>query len=401
MNQDRIRQRCESMSTGDLVRVLTLERSENSVRFRQIALQVLDSRAIKLENFIDQVTLRLNDGDGMRFDLATAIEHIDEELALWDCLVLTSSLGDALVVQREQAHWTVHIYESERYDRSFFVDSTAELREFASSFLRLEGGIDSVGPAYQLDNWEVVLETDSAELVANVTADLARADIPHTVQSPLFSGDDEGYLRVIVPPGDVDLAVEAIDESEDSLEELYDRAEELAASGDRRAELAVYDRLVLEAPENPAVFYNRGCLLLELRRFDESVDALCEAVAIGLKAVDKHLEVADGGGGGGGLFGVVALLLRAGSNREEKPTVRYPDYIDDAEMVLADLETRLPDNTKLLHSLASIARLKNDVPTAEACYRRILEIDPDDRIAYFNLGYLHSEKGGSPGGEEE
>ena len=82
-------------------------------------------------------------------------------------------------------------------------------------------------------------------------------------------------------------------------------------------------------------------------------------------------------------------------------TSRYPDYIDDAEMVLADLETRLPDNTKLLHSIASIARLKNDVPTAEACYRRILEIDADDRIAYFNLGYLHSEKGGRHGGEEE
>ena len=122
-------------------------------------------------------------------------------------LVLMSSLGDALVVQREQAYWTVHVYESERYDRSFFVDSKAELREFASSFLRLEGGIDAVGPAYHLDDWEVVLETDSAELVTNVTADLARADIPHTVQSPLFSGDDEGNLRVIVPPGDVDLAV--------------------------------------------------------------------------------------------------------------------------------------------------------------------------------------------------
>ena len=401
MNQDRIRQRCESMSTGDLVRALTLERIENSARFRQIALQALESRGIELDSFIDGVSLRLNDGDEMRFDLATAIEHIDEELALWDGLVLMSSLGDALVVQREQAHWTVHVYESERYDRSFFVDSKAELREFASSFLRLEGGIDAVGPAYHLDDWEVVLETDSAELVTNVTADLARADIPHTVQSPLFSGDDEGNLRVIVPPGDVDLAVESIDESGDSLEELYDRAEELAAAGNRQAELAVYDRLVLEAPENPAVFYNRGCLLLELRRFDESVDALCEAVAIGLKAVDKHLEVADGGGGGGGLFGLVALLLRAGSNREEKPNVRYPDYIDDAEMVLADLETRLPDNTKLLHSIASIARLKNDVPTAEACYRRILEIDADDRIAYFNLGYLHSEKGGRHGGEEE
>ena len=51
MNQDRIRQRCESMSTGDLVRALTLERIENSARFRQIALQALESRGIELGQF--------------------------------------------------------------------------------------------------------------------------------------------------------------------------------------------------------------------------------------------------------------------------------------------------------------------------------------------------------------
>jgi len=96
---------------------------------------------------------------------------------------------------------------------------------------------------------------------------------------------------------------------------------------------------------------------------------------------------------------LVALLLRQGgsSSKTEKADIRYPDYVDDAEMILIDLETRLPDNTKLLHSLASIARLKNDIQAAEARYRRILEIDADDRIAYFNLGYLHSEKGGEGG----
>ncbi|HIM57156.1 MAG TPA: tetratricopeptide repeat protein, partial [Candidatus Latescibacteria bacterium] len=50
-------------------------------------------------------------------------------------------------------------------------------------------------------------------------------------------------------------------------------------------------------------------------------------------------------------------------------------------------------NLKILHCLASIARLRNDAGTAEAHYRRILEIDPDDQIAYFNLGFLHSERG--------
>ena len=396
MNQDLLRQRCEAMATDELIRALTLEADENSARFRQTALQALEARGIGLDDFVEQITMQLNNSGAETLEVSAAVERIDESLPLWDVLVLTSSLGDALALQREPAHWTVHVYESETYSSSFFVDSQAELRNFASSFLRLEG-IAPAGPAYQLDNWEVVLESDSLELVEKATAELDRANILHTVQIPLFSGDEEGCLSVIVSPDDVDAANEAIDESAENLEDMYEQATKLFAGGDRMAELAFYDRLVVEAPENPAVFYNRGCLLLELRRFDESVDALCEAVAIGIKSTDKQLEVADAGGGG--LFGLVALLLRQGgsSSKTEKPDIRYPDYVDDAEMILIDLETRLPDNTKLLHSLASIARLKNDIEAAEARYRRILEIDADDRIAYFNLGYLHSEKGGEGG----
>jgi tetratricopeptide (TPR) repeat protein len=396
MNQDLLRQRCEAMATDELIRALTLEADENSDRFRQTALQALEARGIELDDFVEQITMQLNNSGAETLEVSAAVERIDESLPLWDVLVLTSSLGDALALQREPAHWTVHVYESEAYSSSFFVDSQAELRNFASSFLRLEG-IAPAGPAYQLDNWEVVLESDSLELVEKATAELDRANILHTVQIPLFSGDEEGYLSVIVSPDDVDAANEAIDESAENLEDMYEQATKLFAGGDRMAELAFYDRLVVEAPENPAVFYNRGYLLLELRRFDESVDALCEAVAIGIKSTDKQLEVADAGGGG--LFGLVALLLRQGgsSSKTEKPDIRYPDYVDDAEMILIDLETRLPDNTKLLHSLASIARLKNDIQAAEARYRRILEIDADDRIAYFNLGYLHSEKGGEGG----
>jgi len=396
MNQDLLRQRCEAMATDELIRALTLEADENSARFRQTALQALEARGIELDDFVGQITMQLNNSGAETLEVSAAVERIDESLPLWDVLVLTSSLGDALALQREPARWTVHVYESETYSSSFFVDSQAELRDFASSFLRLEG-IAPAGPAYQLDNWEVVLESDSLELVEKATAELDRANILHTVQIPLFSGDEEGYLSVIVSPEDVDAANEAIDQSAEDLEDMYEQATKLFAGGDRMAELAFYDRLVVEAPENPAVFYNRGCLLLELRRFDESVDALCEAVAVGIKSTDKQLEVADAGGGG--LFGLVALLLRQGgsSSKTEKADIRYPDYVDDAEMILIDLETRLPDNTKLLHSLASIARLKNDIQAAEARYRRILEIDADDRIAYFNLGYLHSEKGGEGG----
>ena len=98
---------------------------------------------------------------------------------------------------------------------------------------------------------------------------------------------------------------------------------------------------------------------------------------------------------------MVALLFRkiteAPRDQETGAAVRYPDYIDDAEILLVQLEQRLPDHIKLLHCLAAIARMKNDTENARVRYQRILELNPDDEVAYFNLGYLHSERGGEDG----
>jgi len=98
-------------------------------------------------------------------------------------------------------------------------------------------------------------------------------------------------------------------------------------------------------------------------------------------------------------MGIFALLLRrtAAPPKEERPAPRYPDFIDDAGMLLERLSGQLRKNTKVLHCLAAIARMKNDAKRAEAYWRRVLELDPDDKVAYFNLGYLHSEKGGERG----
>ena len=403
MNQDRIQQRCESMEVSELVRALTLEKDENSAKFCQLATQALEARGVELADFLDRVTVGLNDGEEESASRAEALIRLDLDLGLWDALVFVNCIGNAMVVQREVARWVVHAYTGESYSQSFFVDSRGALKDTVATFLHLE----PVGPGVEgcrLDDWQVILESDSKQLVQNVTADLEAEAIPHTVQTPLFSGDDSGYLRVLVHPDELEAAFDVLDGSEETVEDLHERAVELAATGDRKLELELYDSLTAEDPENPAVFYNRGSVLIELGRYDEAVDSLCEAVAIGLKSVEKQVEVSGEGAGLGGLFGLVALLLRPRiqpGGETEKRQARYPDYIDDAEMLLGDLEQRLPHNVKLLHGLASIARMKNNAAAAETLYRRILELDPDDRVAYFNLGYLHSESGGKREGNGE
>ena len=399
MNQDRIRQRCQSMSVAEIVRALTFEQKQNSAQFRDIAHRELESRGVELSAFIDRITLALNDAPAEELSVDAAVARLDADLQLWDALLFTNCLGATLVAQKELRSWVLHAYEDEHYACSYLLADTAALKEILTLFLRLAPWQALAGKAHHLDDWKLLLESDVLETIANVAADLDSLSIPHTVQTPLFSRDDEGYLQILVPEEHLEAAVDAVDEAEESLEELYERAAALHESNDLKQELEVYEVLAEEDPENAAVFYNRANVLLELTRYDEAVDAFAEAVSLGMKSVERTTDPMAGAGGGlGGVFGLMAILFRkltapAREGGAAASGPRYPDFIDDAEMLLLQIEPRLPDHVKLLHCLAAIARVKNDAAAAATRYRRILELDPDDRIAYFNLGYLHSERG--------
>ena len=100
MYQDRICNRCASMTSRELVRAITFEQAQNSVRFRQIALQELEQRGVDFDEFVSRVTLRLNAGDELPFHVNDAVARIDDTLPLWDPLVIATCLDDALVIQR-------------------------------------------------------------------------------------------------------------------------------------------------------------------------------------------------------------------------------------------------------------------------------------------------------------
>ena len=402
VNQDRIKQRCQSMTVADIVRALTVEQSDSSVQFRDVARGELESRGIDLSVFVDTVTVALNDGPAEELSVDRAIARVDADLQLWDALLFTNCLGDTVVAQKELRWWVLHAYENERYGHSYLLADTSVLQQVLNPFLRLTPWQALAGEAHHLDDWKLLLASDARETVESVAADLDRESIPHTVQTPLFSHDEDGYLQILVPKEHLEAASDLVEEADESLHELYDRAEGFAASGDLRQELAVYDLLVEEDPENAAVFYNRASVLLELTRFEDASEALAEAVSIGLKSVERATDPMAGQGGSlGGIFGLIGILFRKLTqpprNQHAASAIRYPDYIDDAEMLLLQLEPRLPDHIVLLHCLGAIARLKNDSTAAQTRYRRILELDPDDQVAYFNLGYLHSERGGDGG----
>ena len=383
------------MSDGELLRALTVERHENSDRFHQIAAAVLEERGHPLEQLLDRVGVRLDDGEETTVSVDAALLRLQDELALWQALVFTNCLDDALVLQRELQGWTAHHYADEAYGQSYFVGVSDRARDLLALFLRLEDWSHLAGEGHHLDNWTTVAASDSPELIKRVAMDLDAAGIPHTVQTSVFFPGGEDAMAVRVPPEFSGEASDLLDEAEESVEDLYERAEDMARQGNLAGELEIYDTLTAEDPENVAVFYNRGNVLLELRQPEAAADCLIEAVALGMRSVKPDLQPG-GGRGLAGLTGVIGVLLRKlmppGEPRPSPP--RYPDFVDDAEMLLDQLVGQLPTSTKVLHCLATISRLKNDTAAAETRYRRILEIDPEDKVAYFNLGYLHSEQGG-------
>ena len=399
MNQDLIAQRCEAMEVEELVRAVTVERGENTVQFYEAALRELDRRGAGLAVHLDRAKVRRNDGEEQSVPIQEALAHLRIDLAPWDSLLFTSCLGDTLVLQKEPRFWVAHHYEGDVYGGSFLLENAERAGEILSLFLHLENWIDSAGELHHLDNWEPLIDSDSRELLQTVCADLDKEGIPYIIQVPRFAPDSAKSMALLVSPEDIADASDLIDETEEAVGDLYLQAEQLAETGNPTQELEVYDILAGTDPENPAVHYNRGSVLLELQRWEQAADSLVEAVALGLKSVEANLELnpQKGSRGPGGVMGMYALLLRkvTSAAREEEPIAarpRYPDHIDDADIFLQRLLERLPQNLKILHCLASIARLRNDADTAESHYRRILEIDPDDQVAYFNLGYLHSEK---------
>lgn len=395
MTQNPIAARLAAMSDVELVRSLTVERNQNSAQYWQLAQTELEGRGHTLQGLTDHATVRLDDGPTETVSVEQALERLDGEVPLWSSLVCASCLGEVLVLQHERRQWVIHHYAGDRYGHSYLFPGRAPVRDVLARFLKLEDWRPLAGHPQNLDNWETVAASETLDLIEVVTEDLDEAEVPHAVQTPLFAPGDEGDWAVRVPEEWLDEAHELLDEAEEELVDLYDEAMDLYERGDARRELEIYDLLKEEDPDNAAVHYNRGSLLLEQRRPEEAADALVEAVSLGLEQVKPDLDLG-GRGGLGGLMGIFALLMRraAAPTQKERHLPHYPDFIDDAEMLLERLSGQLRKSTKVLHCLAAIARMKNDTERAETYWRRVLELDPDDRVAYFNLGYLHSEKGG-------
>lgn len=391
---DLIVQECATLDDVALVRVLTVDKPNYDDAYLEVAIQTLEKRGIFLNDVINQVEVAYNEADGDVVTVAHALERLDGDWALWSLLTFRNFIGDAWVVQKEYSRFLVHFYEGDVYCFSFFYDSLAQLKDTLKLFLSLEAWetVDS----HELNNWKPIFQTRSSAFLTKIVADLDQEEILHTVKPPLFTHDKKGMFILTVPRYHLKSGEQVVAHAQDELAKLYDQAERLAGVEDCDKELAVYDLLMKLVPDNPAVHYNRGQILIETGQLDAAIQALGEAIVLGLPEIPAQMKLQAQRSGLSRVAGRVnpllsLVVLAQQNNRPDTKPIEYPDYIDDCEMLLDGILTMVPDSISVRHCLATIAELKNDVEKAKMYYREILEIDADDEAAKTNLAYHQEE----------
>ena len=380
---DQIIQQCAVMSDRELVRTLTIDRDNFQKTFLVIAESEREKRALSIENFIDDVHLAQNDEEGASCTIDQALAKVHLDIPLWSILTITNCLEDAWVIQREFSQWLVHHYVEDGYTTSFFFDNTEKLKSTLRRFLSLE--FWSVDVSYDLNTWKPIFQSRSPAFLNKIISELG--DISHTVKTPLFSQDQKGQLVLLVHPEFEKQAQEIVDNNHTKIEQLYDRAEYLAKTKNSEQELRIYDILSELVPDNLAVHYNRGNVLIELDRSDEAVESLIEAIVLGLPEIGDKIDLKPrrGSGVAGSVNPLLSLVALSQENNEQ---LHYPDYIDDVEILLHHIREQRPKNTRILHGLAIIAEQKNDIAVAGQHYRDMLAIDPQNKAAQTHLAYL-------------
>lgn len=379
---DRVIQQCAVMSDRELVRTLTIDRENFQGNFLVIAESEREKRALSIETFIDDVHLAQNDEDGEPCTIEQALAIVDSDIPLWSILTFTNCLENSWVIQREFRQWLVHHYVEDGYATSFFFDTTEQLKSTLRRFLSLE--LWTVDVSHDLNTWKPIFQSRSPAFLNKIISELG--DILHTVKTPLFSQDQKGQLVLLVHPEYEKQAQEIVATNRTKIEQLYDRAEHLAETENPEQELRIYDILSELVPDNLAVHYNRGNILIELDRLDEAAESLIEAIVLGLPEIVDKIDLKPRRGSSAGSVNPLLNLLAL--SQENKESLHYPDYIDDVEILLQHIREQRPENTRILHGLAIIAEQKNDIAVAGQHYRDILAIDPQNKAAQTHLAYL-------------
>ncbi|MBN1779861.1 hypothetical protein JW948_01945 [bacterium] len=349
---DAIRNRCSQMTDIELIHALTVDKNDFSEQFHQIADMELTRRGLTLQDFLNRVRVRINNGPEQASTIQEAVEQIPSLLPLWETRFFTNSLGHVLFFQKEAMWIRVHFDLPEGQNRSFFIESESGLKDAVQQFLNLEPVDVLPDHEIRLDSWRIVAESDSPDLIRIISGMMAENSIPSAVKSQEYRGCacGGGRLKVMVPHHYEKDARHLVKELDKERDKLYDAASGLPDDAAAADAAGIYQRLAVLAPDDAVVLFNYGTVLFDMEHWDDAAEAFTRSAYADL--------------------------------RDEENGRNCLDY-------LSAISQKRTGSAEILHTCAALsAQLNADPESIAAIYRRILETDPKDGIARLNLAYL-------------
>jgi tetratricopeptide (TPR) repeat protein len=123
----------------------------------------------------------------------------------------------------------------------------------------------------------------------------------------------------------------------------------------------------LDEKYRPMAQVNRALAHIELEQYDEAASILDAVV----KANPTNMRA---------LFQQARIFMKRGQ-------------LDQAESNIRQVLTAFPRDRISLQQLGELCKIKRDYPTALECFNKILQIDPEDLGAHYNLMLLYRKLG--------
>ncbi len=363
MSADTFDKQCRLLTDTELVAALSVDKDQYTAQFHLGAGAELSRRGIRLSEFKNRVVIRISEQDQKAGTIEQALETCNGSYGPFDILSFTNCVGETLIFQPGFNTWTGHYSDRGEYRFSFTIRASQGRGDVLRSFLDLQDWSAKVAGTFNISEWDILMESASADRIMSVWQLLSRESIPALITNSRFFclsaiKQDACHgqpFKIMVPQDSLAQAQSVLRNIEQKIAELRREAQQRIREGDRQAELGVLTELILLAPNDARAHHRMGSLLLEMGHPEAAADAF-----------------------------IAALIHHRG----------HEELFRAAYQGLEEAAVKLPENVHILHNLATFSSAgERDPKRVETIYRKIIGLKPEDAMAHLHLGYFYYEQG--------
>ena len=353
-----------TLETKELAKMLFRQKDDFIESVLDGVREELQRRDFKPEQIIEEIGYQFNNENIINCTLEEALLKLDSDLSNWDVLSFKNYFNEQLSLQKTLSFWVLYYYDNVK-NFSVGINHTVDAKSVLEKFLKLEDWKPAEDDRYYFEDWEIFQASNSSVYIEKLSQRLKEKEIPFLMQNMNAWHLNQIYgpntstepFLILVPLNELEKCEEVLTGIQNEAEILNQELAEAEQSSDCIKQLEIYDKLEEIQLCDSIMYFNKGCVLIELNQLNEAAEAFIESITIASKDGDKN-------------------------------------SVDETLKVLEDMLEELPENINILHTLASIAVERNEEKNAVKYYEKIVSIKDKDSYAHLQLGYLYFASGG-------